>query len=29
MQKRDYGNDFYWLPGELAPRRAPALTGRR
>lgn len=29
MQKRDYGNDFYWQPGELAPRRAPALMGRR
>lgn len=29
MQKRDYGNDFYWMPGEPAPRRAPALMGRR
>lgn len=28
MQKRDYGNDFYWQPGELAPRRLPVLTGR-
>jgi hypothetical protein len=29
MQKRDYGNDFYWMPGELAPRRAPSFISAR
>lgn len=25
MQRRDYGNEFFWRPGELTPRRGPAL----
>ena len=29
MQKRDYGNDFYWQPGELAPQRAPRFVSGR
>jgi hypothetical protein len=27
-QRRDYGNAFYWAPGELVPRWAPELIGR-
>lgn len=27
QQKRDYGNAFFWVPGETAPQRAPALLG--
>lgn len=25
-QRKEFGNDFWWQPGEAAPRRGPALT---
>lgn len=28
MQRRDYGNQFFWAPGQSAPQRSPAFGGR-
>lgn len=25
MQRRDYGNEFFWAPGQSTPRRVPTL----
>ena len=25
-QKKDYGNDFFWAPGSMTPKRAPNLA---
>lgn len=27
-QKREYGNNFFWRPGEMSPRRLPQYGGR-
>lgn len=27
QRKKDYGNGFWWAPGDLSPRRAPQLGG--
>jgi hypothetical protein len=26
LRKRDFGNEFFWRPGETSPRRAPDLS---